>query len=132
MSRPFLSEPKSHISIAGLSRYQADTFYINNEEHMTFTDNIDMNNHKIMNLSDGVTNNDAVNKKQLDALSTLINQPNTIKVVKRVKTGRFQNSIRSQILFNDTFYFGYVVDCYLEVFTGNLINSKYIINYHLS
>ena len=74
MSRPFLSEPKSHISIAGLSRYQADNFYINNEEHATFTDNIDMNNHKIRNLSDGVTNNDAVNKKQLDALSTLINQ----------------------------------------------------------
>ena len=50
----------------------------------------------------------------------------TIKVVKRVKTGRFQNSLRSQILFNDTFYFGYVVDCYLEIFTTNIVNSKYI------
>jgi len=68
MSRPFLSEPKSHISIAGLSRYQADNFYINNEEHATFTDNIDMNNHKIRNLSDAVTNNDAGNKKTIGCI----------------------------------------------------------------
>ena len=83
-----------------------------------------MNNHKITNLSDGVTDNDAVNKKQLDALSLLINQPNTIKVIKRVKTGRFQNSLRSQILFSDTFYYGIVIDCYLEIFTTNVVSSK--------
>ena len=36
---------------------------------LTFTENIDMNNHKITNLSDGTNDKDAVNKKQLDALS---------------------------------------------------------------
>ena len=70
MSRPFLSQPME-LSISGLTRYQADNFYINNEEHATFTDNIDMNNHKIRNLSDGTDAKDAVNKKQLDALKIL-------------------------------------------------------------
>ena len=59
------------ISIPGITKYQADNFYINNEEHATFTDNIDMNNHKITNLNDGTNDKDAVNKKQLNALSLI-------------------------------------------------------------
>ena len=49
MSRPFLSQP--HESYGnGITKSQADNFYINNEEHNIFNDNIDMNNHKIRNL----------------------------------------------------------------------------------
>ena len=125
MTRPYLSQPME-LSIPGITRHQADTAYINNEEHATFTDNINMSNHKITNLSDGVTNNDAVNKKQLDALSSLIFQPDTIKVIKRFSTGRFQNLLKSQLLFTDTFYYAIVIDCYVETFAINQRDIKWI------
>ena len=32
MSRPYLSQP-TDVSIPGITKYQADNFYINNEEH---------------------------------------------------------------------------------------------------
>ena len=37
MSRPYLSQP-TDVSIPGITKYQADNFYINNEEHQHFND----------------------------------------------------------------------------------------------
>ena len=67
MSRPYLSQP-TDVSIHGITKYQADAAYINNEEHTTFTENIDMNNHKIRNLSNGTDDKDAANIGQIRQL----------------------------------------------------------------
>ena len=117
MSRPFLSQAQEYAHV-GITRYQADTAYINNEEHATFTDNIDMNNHKIRNLSNGTDDKDAANIGQV---RRLINS--TPKIEYRQKYGIVTDSTpyghfggsEGYHVATDVFYYGFVVQCRLLV-----------------
>ena len=108
MSRPFLSQPYRH----GITKYQADNFYINNEEHNIFYDRIDMNNHKIMGLNNGTDDKDAANIGQVRGLINSL-----IKIEYRRKFGilsdtdtygRFGVSEGYHVA-TDVFYYGFIV-----------------------
>ena len=113
MSRPFLSIPME-LSIPGLTKYQADNAYINNEEHATFTDNIDMTNHKIRNLSNGTDDKDAANIRQVRQLLSSF-----IKIEYRRKYGIVSDTTpygnfggsEGYHVATDVFYYGFVVQC---------------------
>ena len=111
MTRPFLSEPKTHVS--GLTKYQADAAYINNEEHATFTDNIDMSNHKITNLSNGTDDKDSANIGQVRQLLSRIKIEYKHKygiVSDTTPYGHFGGSEGYHVA-TDVFYYGFVVQC---------------------
>jgi hypothetical protein len=63
MSRPFISKSSGTVS-SGLKLYQTDSRYINEP----ISENLDMNNHKISNLKDGESDQDAVTLKQFNNL----------------------------------------------------------------
>ena len=110
MSRPFLSQPYR----SGITKYQADNFYINNEEHNIFYDPIDLNNHKIRNLSNGTDDKDAANIGQVRGLMNSL-----IKIEYRRKYGIVTDSTpygrfgvsEGYHVATDVFYYGFVVQC---------------------
>ena len=113
MSRPYLSQP-TDVIYTGITKYQADAAYINNEEHATFTDNIDMNNHKIRNLSNGTDDKDAANIGQVRQLLNSL-----IKIEYRHKYGIVSDTTpyghfggsEGYHVATDVFYYGFVVQC---------------------
>ena len=101
-----------------LSKFQADNFYINNEEHNIFIDSIDMNNHKIRNLYDGTDDKDAANIGQVRQLLNSL-----IKIEYRHKYGIVSNTtphgrfgkVEGYHVATDVFYHGFVVQCKILV-----------------
>ena len=74
------SDTTSYLIFYGIEGYHSsidptvyDNWYTINNENMEILTNLDLQNHKITNLANPTSNNDAVNKRYLDIFETKIN-----------------------------------------------------------